>query len=192
MVRPLRRSRHPRSRVKEPPNRKYTDEPEIGRHLGGEHARQLTPRAPEVRHCNFVGRRWSIADAVSIRLYLPGDCRRMPTDPPGDLGPSSGPVLDHRNPDFFAFKQRQRRTGHGVVSIGRCWSTAPVIMTGTVHRPMELTPLDCPENESVRGSPTPKLQAPTSVDHLHLKAGPTREDLHLVATVGPTVDAKID
>jgi hypothetical protein len=83
----------------------------------------------------------------------------MSTGSPADLGPRHGPVLDQRKADLLAFVQRQRRAWHGGVSIGRCWLTAPVIMTGTVHRPMELTVLfnhfDMKEADARRRTPLP-------------------------------------
>ncbi|MGO9027719.1 MAG: hypothetical protein ACLQOZ_03690, partial [Acidimicrobiales bacterium] len=48
--------------------------------------------------------------------------------------------------DLLAFRQGQRRAWHGGVSISRCRSEAPVIMTGTVHRLMELTVAFPPSN----------------------------------------------
>jgi hypothetical protein len=56
----------------------------------------------------------------------------------GDHRPWHRGIVDQRDAGLLAFEQRQWRAWHGVVSIGRCWSTAPVITTGTVHRPMEL------------------------------------------------------
>ena len=60
-----------------------------------------------------------------------------------DVGRLVGALLDQRNGDLLAFRQRQRRTWHASVSIGRSRSLVPVIMTGTVHRLMELTRPAC-------------------------------------------------
>jgi hypothetical protein len=58
---------------------------------------------------------------------------------PTDLSSQDEPVLDQRKADLLAFVQQHQRAWRGGASIGWCWLIAPVIMTRTVHRPMELT-----------------------------------------------------
>src|SRR5665811_127007 len=69
---------------------------------------------------------------------LPRDRGRVTPDTTGDHRPRHITILDQRDTDLLAFGQQQRRAWHPVISNGRWWSTAPVIMTGTVHRPLEL------------------------------------------------------
>jgi len=98
-------------------------------------AGQAPLRAP---FCNG----WAVGTASAVHLDLSADGGRVTVDATGDHRPRDGAVLEQSEADLLAFEQCQRRAWHGVVSIGRGWSTAPVIMTGTVHRPMELADLE--------------------------------------------------
>jgi len=86
----------------------------------------------------FSARRSASAGLVvrpaAVGRHLAHDCGRVTPDPPGNHRPRHGAILDQRDADLLTFGQRQRRTWHASVSIGRCRSEAPAIMTGTVHR----------------------------------------------------------
>jgi len=72
---------------------------------------------------------------------LEGDRGRVRADPTADHRPRHRGVFDQRDSNLIAFGQRQQRAWHPGISNGRGWSQAPVIMTGTVHQPLELADL---------------------------------------------------
>ena len=100
---------------------------------------QAAPPRPSPRHLGApLRRRRPVALTAAPGVDLPSHRRGMSTHPTADGGPTRLQILDQRAEDLLAFVQLQRwRLA--------CWYLhrlvlvlAPVIMTGTVHRPMEL------------------------------------------------------
>jgi len=88
-----------------------------------------------------LGEGGPVVAAPSVGVHFAAHGARVTADPPGDHRPVHTAILDQRAADLLAFGQRQRRAWHPGISNGRCGSTAPVIMTGTAHRPLELADL---------------------------------------------------
>lgn len=88
-----------------------------------------------------LGEGGSVVAADAVGGHLSADRGRVTTDAAGDPYPRHIAIFDQRKADLLAFGQRQRRAWHPEFSNGRCGSTAPVITTGTVHRPLELAVL---------------------------------------------------
>jgi len=103
------------------------------------HSETTGPGSPPVSLGPSIRRCRPVPSPSSAGGHLTSDGGRMTTHPAANHRPRGEVIFGQRKTDLFALKQRQRRAWHGGVSIGRCRSTAPVIMTGTVHRPMELT-----------------------------------------------------
>ncbi len=101
------------------------------------HRREPIPATPSCSLSSAFCTRWAVLRRAAVALDLAGHGRGMTVDPPDDRPPRRLSVLGQREGDLLAFGQRQRRAWHPVVSNGRSRSTAPVIMTGTVHRPLE-------------------------------------------------------